>query len=385
MSARVHNFGAGPAALPLSVLDRIHAELYDFSGSGRSILELSHRSPEYNQVHEAARACLLRLLQQPQQPRQPRQPPLPQRQNTGADYDVLFMAGGARTQFSLVPMNLLQPGQRGEYLVTGRWSELALAAGEQAGAARSLWSGKERGYRAVPTPDEYRVEGDAGYLHYTSNNTIYGTQFSSVPANGSDDGEVQLVADVSSDFLNRPFDMSRHALVYAGAQKNLGPAGVTVVVIRRDLLERTRADLADMFSYRAVAAKRSLLNTPPVFAIYAVGLVLEDLEARGGLEAAERRNREKSELLYRAIDQSDGFYVGHADVGSRSRMNVTFQLTREDLEPRFLEEAERRGLVGLKGHRSVGGIRASIYNSVELASVETLVAFLDEFRFEARS
>lgn len=374
MSARVHNFGAGPAALPLSVLDRMQAEHYDFAGSGRSILELSHRSLEYDRLHEAARARLLRLLGPARLSDEPQ-----------ADYEVLFMAGGARTQFSLVPMNLLQPGQRGDYLVTGRWSELALAAGEQAGLARSIWTGKEGRYRAVPTPGDYRVGDDAAYLHYTSNNTIYGTQFPSIPANGSVGGGIPLVADVSSDFLSRPFDMSRHALVYASAQKNLGPAGVTVVVIRRDLLARTRTGLADVFSYRAVAAKRSLLNTPPVFAIYVVGLVLEDLEARGGLEAADRRNRKKAELLYRAIDRSDGFYVGHAEVRSRSRMNVTFRLDREDLEARFLEEAGNRGLVGLKGHRSVGGIRASIYNGVELASVEELVALLDDFRSEARS
>ncbi len=374
MSARVHNFGAGPAALPLGVLDRMQAELHDFAGTGRSILELSHRSPEYDRIHEAARARLLRLLGLERQP-----------DESEADYDVLLMTGGARAQFSLVPMNLLLPGQRADYLVTGRWSELALVAGQQAGAARSIWSGKEGGYRAVPTPGEYRVGRDAAYLHYTSNNTIYGTQFPSIPASGSDGGDILLVADVSSDFLSRPFDMSRHALVYASAQKNLGPAGVTVVVIRRDLLGRTRTDLAGVFSYRAVAAKRSLLNTPPVFAIYVVGLVLEDLEARGGLEAADLRNREKSELLYRAIDRSDGFYLGHADVGSRSRMNVTFRLSREDLEPRFLEEAGNRGLVGLAGHRSVGGIRASIYNGVELASVEELVAHLDDFHSTARS
>ena len=363
MSKRVHNFGAGPAALPLSVLDRMHAELHDFADTGRSILELSHRSPEYDRVHEAARARLLRLLGVEQQ------------------CDVLFMTGGARTQFSLVPMNFLAPGQRGDYLVTGRWSELALAAANQAGSGRALWSGRDGGYREVPSGGEYALEDGAAYLHYTSNNTIYGTQFPSIPEAGG----VPLVADVSSDFLSRPFDMSRHALVYAGAQKNLGPAGVTVVVVQRELLDRFRNDLADMFSYRAVAAKRSLLNTPPVFAIYVVGLVLEDLEASGGLEAAGRRNREKSELLYAAIDRSDGFYLGHAEVASRSQMNVTFTIGSGDLEARFLAEADRRGLVGLKGHRSIGGVRASIYNSVERNSVEELVGFLDEFRTEARS
>lgn len=358
---RVDNFGAGPAALPLRVLERVRSELYDFRGTGRSILELSHRSPEYDGVHEAARARLLRLL------------------SCGDEYDVLLMTGGARTQFSLVPMNLLRPGERGAYLVTGRWSELALEACREVGAAESLWSGKERGYRAVPTAGDYFLDSKAAYLHYTSNNTIYGTQYQVPP----ESGEVGLVADVSSDFLSRPFEMSRHGLVYAGAQKNLGPAGVTVVVIRRDLLERSRDDLSAMFNYRAFSDKRSLLNTPPVFAVYVMGLVLEDLEQNGGLEAAGERNRRKAEVLYGAIDRSDGFYAGHAEVASRSRMNVTFRVVPNDLEPRFLAEAEQRGLVGLKGHRSVGGIRASIYNSVEWASVERLVEFLDEFRASA--
>lgn len=363
MPTRVHNFGAGPAALPLAVLDRIRDELHDFDGTGRSILELSHRSPEYDRVHEGARARLLRLL------------------GAEKDFDVLFMGGGARTQFSLVPMNLLESGQRGDYLLTGRWSELALAAAEQAGNAESLWSGKDGEYREVPSSADYDLSVDAAYLHYTSNNTIYGTQFPSAPEVSG----IPLVADVSSDFLSRPFDVAGHDLVYAGAQKNLGPAGVTVVVIRREALERTRTDLADMFSYRAVAAKRSLLNTPPVFAIYAMGCVLEDLETRGGLAAAALRNREKSSLLYQAMDRSDGFYVGHAEAGSRSQMNVTFRINGEGLEAKFLAEADRRGLVGLKGHRSVGGIRASIYNSVELGSVHELIALLDEFCANSRS
>lgn len=359
---RVHNFGAGPAALPLGVLEKVHAELFDFRGTGRSILELSHRSPEYDAVHEGARARLLRLL------------------GAEGECDVLFMGGGARTQFSLVPMNLLEAGARAGYLVTGRWSELAFAACEQVGAADRLWTGESGGYRRIPEPSDYQVDPETAYLHYTSNNTIYGTQYARAP----DTQGVPLVADVSSDFLSRPFDMTRHAMVYAGAQKNLGPAGVTVVVVRREALERCREDLADMFSYRAFAAKRSLLNTPPVFAIYVMSLVLEDLEARGGLDAAAERNRAKAALLYDAIDRSNAFYSGHAEADSRSQMNVTFRIERTDLEAKFLDQAERRGLVGLKGHRSVGGIRASIYNSVRRESVERLVEFLDEFR-EANS
>lgn len=357
MVQRVDNFGAGPAALPRAVLDRIHEELHNFDGSGRSILELSHRSPQYDRVHEAARTRLLRLL------------------GAGSDYDVLFMTGGARTQFSLVPMNLLEPGLRGDYLVTGRWSQLALAAAEHEASGRSIWSDEPAGFRAVPGRGDYEVGSDAGYLHYTSNNTIYGTQFSEPPETAA-----PLVVDASSDFLSRPFDLAKHALVYASAQKNLGPAGVTVVVIRRDLIEGSREDLADMFSYRAFAAKSSLLNTPPVFAIYVLGLVLENLEERGSLAAAGRRSSEKADRLYQAIDRSEGFYRGHASPASRSSMNVTFRLPDQELEASFVEEAEARGLVGLKGHRSVGGVRASIYNGVGRESVRKLAEFLDEFR-----
>ena len=357
MTGRVHNFGAGPAAMPLAVLERIRDDLCDFVASGRSILEISHRSKEYDRVHEEARARLLRLL------------------DAGDDYEVLFMSGGARTQFSLVAMNLLAPGEVGEYLVTGRWSELALAAADREREARSIWSGRDDGFRSIPSPGEYEVTEAAGYLHYTSNNTIYGTQFQVPPESG-----VPLVADMSSDILSAPLDLSNHGLIYASAQKNLGPAGVTVVLIRRDLLEGARTDLGHMFSYRAVAAKRSLLSTPPVFAIYAMGLVLKDLEQRGGLEAAAERNRGKSELLYDTIERSEGFYIPHAETASRSRMNVTFRLAETELLPAFLEQAEQRGLAGLEGHRSVGGIRASIYNGVELSSVQELAGFLDEFR-----
>ncbi len=355
---RVHNFGAGPAALPLTVLERIREEWLDFAGTGRSILEISHRSPQYDEVHESARARLLRLL------------------GAADDFDVLFMGGGARTQFSLVPMNLLEPGRKGDYLVTGRWSELALAAGEHLDGARSIWSGKAEGFVRVPQPTEYTVGSDAAYLHYTSNNTIYGTQFHEPP----DGGGVALVADMSSDILSRPLDLAAHGLIYAGAQKNLGPAGLTVVIIRRDLLAAARTDVIDMMSYRALAAKRSLLNTPPVFPIYAMNLVLEELESRGGLSGAAERSRAKAELVYQAVERSAGFYVLHAHSSSRSLMNVTFRLADTALEPKFLEEAEARGLVGLKGHRSVGGVRASLYNGVARASVEALATFLDDFR-----
>lgn len=357
-ASRVHNFGAGPAALPLGVLERVQSELLDFGASGRSILELSHRSLQYDGVHEQARARLLGLL------------------GAGDDFEVLFMGGGARTQFSLVPMNLLAEGRKGDYLITGRWSELALAAGERLDGATALWTGAAESFARIPAAGEYTPTVGAAYLHYTSNNTIYGTQFGEAPESGA----VPLVADMSSDILSRPVDLSKHGLIYAGAQKNLGPAGVTVVIIRRDLLESASEDLADMMSYRQVAAKRSLLNTPPVFAIYVMNLVLEDLETRGGLEAAAERSRNKARLLYRAIQRSGGFYLPHAAGDSRSLMNVTFRLADPELETALVKEAESQGMVGLKGHRSVGGVRASIYNGVEPASVEALAGFLDDFR-----
>jgi phosphoserine aminotransferase len=355
---RVHNFGAGPAALPQTVLETAQEELLDFAGTGRSILETSHRSPVYGRVHDHAIEQLRSLIG-----------------NTG-EHEVLFMTGGARTQFSLVPMNLLpRPGRAG-YLVTGHWSEQAVAAARRLGDVRELWSGRERGYDRVPGAPEYSADPDLSYFHYTSNNTIYGTQFSQIPEPGS----APLVCDMSSDILSIPLDASRFGLIYAGAQKNLGPAGVTIVLIRKDLLGRVADTVPDTLSYSRMAAKNSLLNTPPVFAIYMVGLVLADLEARGGLDAAGERNSEKATRLYSAIDGSGGFYRGHAEAESRSQMNVTFRLPTEALEKMFLVEGEKEGLTGLRGHRSVGGIRASIYNAVSIESVDALTSFMTDFR-----
>lgn len=355
---RVHNFGAGPSTLPRRVLEQVREELLDHQGSGMSILETSHRSPRYDRVHEQAIADLRELL------------------GGAAEHEVLFMTGGARTQFSVAPMNLLWEGEHADYVTTGRWSELALTAAVRLGEAREIWSGRDDGFARVPQAGELTVQPGAVYLHYTSNNTIYGTQFERTPEAGG----TPLVADMSSDLLSRPLDPSPFGVIYAGAQKNLGPAGVTVVLVRRDLLERSRPGLPETMSYAAMAAKRSLLNTPPVFAIYVVGLVARDLLERGGLAAAAARNRRKAELLYEAIDGSGGFYRGHARPDSRSAMNVTFRLPDEEAERRFLEEAEAAGLVGLKGHRSVGGIRASLYNAVEAESVGALVELMREFR-----
>ena len=353
---RVHNFGAGPSALPQSVLERVRDELLDYSGSGRSILESSHRGAEYAQVHRSAGQRLRRLL------------------GGAEEFEILFMGGGARTQFSAVPMNLLTPGREAGYLVTGRWSELALAAAEQVGLALALWTSKDASYDRVPSTGEEQIDPNLAYLHYTSNNTIYGTQYAGAPASGA----VPLVCDMSSDILSRPLDLAPFGLIYAGAQKNLGPAGVTVVIVRKDLVESAEDPMPDTLSYRRMAAKDSLLNTPPVFAIYVMDLVLEGLERAGGLRVVGEANRAKAARIYSLIDNTE-FYRGHAQPASRSLMNVTFRLPNEELEAAFVQQAEGEGLVGLRGHRSVGGIRASIYNSVELGAVEALAQFMAEF------
>jgi phosphoserine aminotransferase len=356
MSERIHNFNPGPAALPLAVLEQVQRELLDFAGTGMSILEMSHRSATYEELHCQAMADLRTLL------------------GGTEDHAVLFMGGGAQLQFALVALNLLAPGAYAEYLVTGVWSEMALREARQVGDARVLWSSALTAHTRVPVPGEFHLEAGAAYLHYTSNNTIVGTQYTYVPAAR----DVPLVCDMSSDLLSRPVDLSSYSLIYAGAQKNLGPAGVTVVLIRRDLLECCRQDLPSPLSYAQVAAHNSLLNTPPVFAIYIVGLVARYLLAQGGLVAAEARNRAKAALLYAAIDNSEGFYRGWAQPESRSCMNVTFRLPTPALEQRFIAESTRAGLIGLAGHRTVGGIRVSLYNAVSIESVRVLVAFMED-------
>jgi phosphoserine aminotransferase len=358
MTRRVHNFNPGPAALPLPVLEQVQSDLLDFASTGMSILEMSHRSATYEQLHNQAIADLRTLLGRTE------------------DHAILFMGGGAQMQFALVPMNLLIPGSYAEYLVTGVWSETALSEARKIGEARVLWSSATTAHTRIPLPGEFHIEPGAAYLHYTSNNTIVGTQYTYVPATR----DIPLVCDMSSDLLSRPVDPSLYSLIYAGAQKNLGPAGVTVVLIRRDLLERCRPDLPSIMSYVQMAAHNSLLNTPPVFAIYVVGLVTQYLLAQGGLAAAEARNREKAALLYAAIDNSENFYRGWAQPASRSCMNVTFRLPTPTLEKRFIAESAQAGLVGLAGHRTVGGMRASLYNAVSLEAVRTLVEFMEEFQ-----
>lgn len=358
MTHRVHNFSAGPGALPLPVLERAKEQLLDFQGSGTSIMEMSHRSQPYDQVHNGAIAAFRQLL------------------GFGEDYAILFMGGGARSQFATLAMNLLPQGGHASYVSTGRWSATALEEAAKLGDAREAWSSEETHFDRVPSSAEFPMDSEAAYVHFTSNNTIFGTQYDYDPA----PGEGLLVCDMSSDIMSRPVDVSRYGLIYAGAQKNLGPAGVTAVIIRQELLERCVSGLPGMFSYPMLAAKNSLLNTPPVFPIYMVGLVAQHLLERGGVDAVDRRNQAKADLLYGTIDGSDGFYRGHAQSMSRSRMNVTFQLGDDGLQGAFLEESKAANLVGLKGHRSVGGLRASIYNSVELESVQALVEFMNDFQ-----
>jgi phosphoserine aminotransferase len=358
MGTPVHNFNAGPAALPKPVLEQVQRDLLDFDGSGMSILEMSHRSTAYEAVHDQAIADLRTLLNCPE------------------DYAILFMGGGAQTQFALVAMNLLLPGTHAEYLVTGRWSESALREAQKIGDARAAWSGASSQYSRLPLAHDYEIDPAASYLHYTSNNTIAGTQFSLVP----ESGDIPLVCDMSSDILSQPLDVAPFSLIYAGAQKNAGPAGVTLVIIRRALLDRSPANLPSTLSYAEMSAHNSLLNTPPVFAIYMVGLVARYLIDVGGLSAMAVRNAEKATRLYAALDASDGFYLGCAHLHSRSLMNVTFRLPSQELETQFVSESEAAGFVGLQGHRSVGGIRVSLYNAITIESVQALIDFMDAFR-----
>jgi phosphoserine aminotransferase len=356
---RAHNFGAGPAVLPLSVLKKAQAELLDYAGTGMSVMEISHRSAAFEGIIQKAEADLRSLL------------------GVGADHAVLFLQGGATLQFATVPANLRASGASADYILSGHWSKAALKEAEKSGSTRVAGSTEASKFDRVPAQNELDLDPKASYLHFTSNNTIYGTEWSSEPVPPSG---VPLVCDASSDALSRPLDMARYGLYYAGAQKNLGPAGVVVVVIRKALLERTPGGLPAVMDYRLMAEHKSLYNTPPCFAIYVVGLVLQWLVETGGLAEAAKRNEAKAKLVYDAIDGSGGFFRGHAQPGSRSRMNVTFRLPSEELEKTFVKEAQAAGLDGLKGHRSVGGLRASIYNACPLESVRALVDFMSEFK-----
>lgn len=352
---RIFNFSAGPAVLPVPVLEEAQRDLIALPGVGMSILEISHRSKAFDEVIQGAEADIRALAKIPE------------------GYEVLFLQGGASLQFSMVPMNLLTAGATADYVITGVWSEKALKEAKRVGATNVAFTAGPD-FKHVPAAGDLKLTPNAAYVHLTSNNTIYGTQFRELP----DTGSAPLVNDASSDIFSQPIDVARHGLIYAGAQKNLAPAGLTLVIIRKDLLERSQASLPTMLSYKVHAENQSLYNTPPVFAIYVLRLVLKWLRANGGLEAMAAHNERKANLLYAEIDRT-GFYRGHARPDSRSRMNVTFRLPSEDLEKQFVKEATAAGLDGLKGHRSVGGLRASIYNAFPEEGVQALVDFMREF------
>jgi phosphoserine aminotransferase len=352
---RAYNYYAGPAALPLEAIEQAQKELLDFENAGMSVMEISHRSKEYEKVHNEASALVRELLNVPE------------------NYKTLWLQGGASLQFAMVPMNLLGGEKSADYVLTGSWSKKALKEAKLFGKTRTAASSEDKGFTYVPT--KFDFDPKAEYVHVTSNNTIYGTQWMTFP----DAGAVPLIADMSSDFLWRPFDVKPFGLIYAGAQKNLGPAGVTLALIRDDVLAKCNPNLTTMLKYGTHAAENSLYNTPPCFAIYMVRNVLRWVKKQGGLQAMEKQNRAKGALLYGAIDGSGGFYKNPNNAADRSFMNVVFRLPSEELEAKFVADGKARGFIGLKGHRSVGGIRVSMYNACPLSSIEELTAFMKEF------
>jgi phosphoserine aminotransferase len=355
-TTRISNFSAGPAVLPVEVLEQAQRDLLSLPGVGMSILEISHRSKPFEEILTGCEADLRALAGIPD------------------GYHVLFLQGGASLQFSMVAMNLLPAGGSADYIVSGSWSQKAVKEAKRVGGVKIAGTTESGNFTRVPRQNELTLDPNAAYVHYTTNNTIFGTEFQYVPNTGS----VPLVADTSSDILSGPIDVSKYALIYAGAQKNLAPAGVTLVIIRDDMLKRTPASLPTMLQYGVHAENKSMYNTPPVFAIYVMRLVLAWLLKQGGLAAVGARNARKANKLYAAIDRTE-FYRGHAESDSRSRMNVTFRLPTEDLEKKFIKDATAAGLDGLKGHRSVGGLRASIYNAFPEEGVDALVQFMAEF------
>ncbi|MCD1260980.1 3-phosphoserine/phosphohydroxythreonine transaminase [Paenibacillus athensensis] len=358
MGNRAYNFNAGPAALPLEVLQKAQEELVEFQGIGMSIMEISHRSAEYEQVHNETQALLKEIFSIPE------------------GYQVQFLQGGASTQFAMIPMNFLKAGKVGSYVLTGAWAEKAIQEAQLFGEVQLAASSKDQKFMKIPALSEIVIPENAAYLHLTSNETIEGAQFQSFP----DTGSVPLIGDMSSDILSRPVDVSKFAMIYAGAQKNLGPSGVTVVILREDMLQDLPKNIPTMLRYEIHAKNNSLYNTPPVYSIYMVNLVLKWIKGQGGLAAVEKNNREKTGLIYSAIDQSGGFFRGPVDVGSRSMMNVTFRLADEELEKKFIKETAAQGFVGLKGHRSVGGLRASTYNAVPYEACKALADFMIDFQ-----
>jgi len=356
MPDRIYNFSPGPATLPYEVLTQAAKDIVNYNDRGIGLIEMSHRSKDFIAVTDDAEQKIRQLLGVP------------------ANYKVLFLQGGASTQFAMVPMNLLSPGQKASYLNTGTWSNKAIKEAKLFGQVQVAYSSENSTFNHVPRPGDFSVDADSQYLYFVSNNTIFGTQYTEHPPT-----DKTLVCDMSSDILSRPVEVEKFGIIFAGAQKNMGPAGVTVVIIRDDLLDRCPAAVPTMFRYKTHADKGSMFNTPPCFGIYIVGLVCKWLQDLGGVAAINEINRKKAGLLYQAID-AGSFYKGHARLDSRSMMNVTFNLPNAELEAKFVKEAAAVGLDGLKGHRSVGGIRASIYNAFPMEGVVKLVEFMAAFQ-----
>ncbi len=360
MTHRVINFYAGPAGLPLPALERAQAELLDFENTGMSVMEISHRAKEYDAVHEEAIALVKELLDVPD------------------NFKVLLLQGGGNLQFAMLPMNILHSGRKADYLITGQWAEKAykeakIVVGD---AARVVASTKEEGFRRLPRPEEIKINSDAAYVHFCSNNTIYGTQWKDYPSTGG----IPLACDMSSDFMWRPFDVRPFGLIYAGAQKNLGPSGLVVALIRDDFLALCTEALPSMLQYKIHADNNSLYNTPPCLSIYILRNVLAYNKSIGGLAAIEKNNRLKGDLLYGVMDKYPDLFKGYVTVPEdRSFMNVDFNLPSEEVDAQFIAEAKKNGMVGLKGYRSLGGVRVSMYNAVTVENIRTLVAFMEEF------
>ncbi|MDY0082680.1 MAG: 3-phosphoserine/phosphohydroxythreonine transaminase [Ignavibacteriaceae bacterium] len=363
MEKRIYNFSAGPAILPEEVLLEAQKELFALPGVGMSILEISHRSKTFDGILAEAKSGIKSLL------------------NIPDNYEILFLQGGASLQFSMVPLNLMPPKNKADYISTGSWSKKAIKEAKRVGtvniaATTEEGEGDKKYFKRIPKQSELKLDPDAAYVHFTSNNTIFGTQWHNEP----EVGNVPLICDASSDILHKPIDVNKYGLIYAGAQKNIGPSGVVLVIIRKDLLERSQDSLHAMLNYKIQAENNSMYNTPNTFGIYIIKIVAKHLAGLGGLSKMYEINKAKAKTLYDAIDNSGGFYKGHAEKESRSLMNVTFNLATADLEKKLIDEATKAGFNGLKGHRSVGGLRASIYNAFPKKGVEDLAGFMNDFQ-----
>jgi phosphoserine aminotransferase len=358
MKKRIYNFSAGPAVLPEEVLKEAQEELYSYKDSGMSVMEMSHRSKDYDAIFKGAQNDLRKLL------------------DISDNYEVLFLQGGATLQFSMVPLNIMPPNNKADYINTGAWAKKAIKEAKRVGEVNIAGTSEATNFNRIPKQNELKLSPDASYVHFTSNNTIFGTQFKSEP----EVGNIPLVCDTSSDMLHKKIDVNKYGIIYAGAQKNMGPSGATIVIINKDLLERSSDQIHTYLNYKVHVDGESLYNTPPTFAVYIIGLVYKWLLNMGGLDEMYRRNLEKANILYDYMDSSDGYYKGTAEKEDRSLMNITFRLPNEELEKKLIAEAVANGFSGLKGHRSVGGLRASIYNAFPKKGVEDLTEFMKDFK-----